>query len=94
MPLRFWIGLSLALLLAGCTATHYRKSADRDAYRTIKQKSPQVHNMDPNFTIERTSVLSLEGLPIVTNVPEAPGSDGERERGARVMRLEDAGSCA
>ena len=88
--LRLWIGLPLALLLAGCTAAHYRKSADADAYRAIKQKTPMVRNMDPNFTIEQTNKLSLDGLPISTNVPEALGPDGERERGARILRLEDA----
>jgi outer membrane protein TolC len=89
-PLRLWIGLPLALLLAGCTAAHYRRTADRDAYRVIQQKSPRVPNMEPNFTIERTNQLSLEGLPVSTNVPDFLGPDGERERGARILRLEDA----
>lgn len=88
--LRLWIGLPLALLLAGCTAAHYRKSADATAYRAIRQKTPLVRNMDPNFTIEQTNQLSLEGLPISTNVPESLGPEGERERGARILRLEEA----
>lgn len=83
-------GLWLLLALTGCTANYYRKSADRDAYRAIKQKSPLVRNMDPNFTIERTNRLSLDGLPISTNVSESLGPHGERERGARILRLEDA----
>ncbi len=78
------------LLLAGCTAAQYRKSADATAYRAIKQKTPRVPNMDPHFTIEQTNKLSLEGLPISTNVPESLGPDGERERGARILRLDDA----
>jgi len=85
-----WLAALCALALAGCTAAHYRRTADRDAYRAIKQKSPLVRNMDPNFTIERTNQLSLDGLPIVTNVQEFLGPDGERERGARILRLEDA----
>ena len=84
------MGLSLALLLAGCTAAHYRKSADTTAYRAIKQKSALVPNMDPQFTIEQTNRLSLEGYPISTNVLDALGPEGERERGARVLRLDDA----
>ena len=83
-------GLWLLLALTGCTANYYRKSADRDAYRVIRQKSPRVSNMEPNFTIERTNRLSLEGLPLSTNVPDFLGPDGERERGARILRLEDA----
>lgn len=89
-PLRLWIGLPLALLLAGCTAAHYRKSADATAYRAIRQKTPQVPNMDPHFSIEQTNQLSLEGFPISTDVPESLGPDGEGERGARVLRLNDA----
>ena len=84
------MALPLALLLAGCTAAHYRKSADATAYQAIRQKTPKVPNMDPHFTIEQTNRLSLEGYPISTNVLEALGPDGERERGARVLRLDDA----
>ena len=83
-------GVSLILVLTGCTVNHYRKSADRQAYAVITKKTPQVPNMDPHFTIERTNNLSLEGFPISTNVPDALGADGEQERGARVLRLEDA----
>lgn len=84
------IGCLLALLLVGCSAAHYRKTADRDAYAVIRQKSPKVPNMEPNFTIERTNQLSLDGLPLSTNAPEFLGPDGEREVGSRVLRLEDA----
>lgn len=87
---RSWLVLPLALVLAGCTAAHYRKTADRDAYDVIRQKSPKVPNMDPRFTIEQTNRLSLSGLPLATNVPAFLGADGASERGARMLRLEDA----
>ncbi len=80
----------LALALAGCTANHYRKSADKVAYGIIREKAPLVQNMDPNFTIEQTNALSLDGLPLATNVEAFLGPDGERERGARMLKLEDA----
>jgi outer membrane protein TolC len=89
-PVNRWLTLSLALLLAGCTASHYRKSADKAAYSAIREKTPQVQNMDPNFTIERTNAVSLDGLPLGAEVPEFLGVDGEREHGAWVLRLEDA----
>lgn len=89
-PFAAGIGLLCALALGGCTAGHYRKAADRAAYGIIKEKSPRVRNMDPHFTIEQTNKLSLAGYPLVTNVPDFLGPDGERERGARVLRLEDA----
>lgn len=88
--IRRWLGLPLALILAGCTAAHYRKSADQAAYGVVREKTPLVPNMDGKFTIERTNVLSLDSLPLTTNVQEFLGPDGERERGARVLRLEDA----
>ncbi|HWV99169.1 MAG TPA: TolC family protein [Candidatus Acidoferrum sp.] len=84
------VGLSLVLLLAGCTASHYRKSADKEVYSTIRSKTPGVPNMDTNFTIEQTNLVLLEGLPVITNVPEFLGADGQRERGARVLNLEEA----
>ena len=86
--------LPLVLLLAGCTASHYRKSADKEVYSTIRSKSPRVPNMDTNFTIEQTNLVLLEGLPVITNVPDFLGTDGQRERGARVVTLENALSIA
>jgi hypothetical protein len=46
--------LAFALLLigSGCTASHYRKSADKEASKVIAAATPAVPNMDPNFTIE------------------------------------------
>lgn len=82
-------GVLVLLGLAGC-ASHYRKSADREVYRAIRGKTPLVQNMDTNFNIGQTNVVSLEGYPVNTNAPEYLGPDGERERGARVLRLEDS----
>lgn len=81
--LLFW------LVLAGCTTSYYRKSADREGYRLIQEKSLAVPNMDPAFTIEQTNVISLEGLPVADTVPEFLGTDGEREREARIVNLEE-----
>lgn len=89
-PVNRWLALLLGLLLVGCTANHYRKSADKAAYGAIREKTPLVENMDPDFTIERTNAVVLEGLPVCAEVPEFLGPDGERERGAWVLRLEDA----
>lgn len=82
--------LGAALALVGCTKAHYRKSADREAYKTIEQKRPRVQNADPHFTIEQTNVISLEGFAVRTNAPDFLGPDAERERGAHVLNLEDA----
>lgn len=76
--------------MTGCTAAHYRKSADAAAYGVIKQKTPLVKNMDGSFTIEQTNDIYLGHLPVVTNVVDYLGPDGEDERGASILRLEDA----
>jgi outer membrane protein TolC len=88
--LRVSAGLMLLLALTGCTANYYRKSADREAYATIKGKTELVPNMDGRFTIEQTNQISLEGFPVVTNVPEFLGPDGGNESNACQLRLEDA----
>jgi len=83
-------GLLLLLVLNGCSTAHYRRAADASAYQAIKQKSPLVRNMDPHFTIEETNLISLAGLPLRTNIEGYLGPEGERERNARVLKLEDA----
>ena len=86
----FFPGLLLAVAATGCTANHYRKSADKAAYGVIGQKAPLVKNMDTSFTIEQTNAIALGSLPVVTNVVDFLGPDGEGERGARILRLKDA----
>ena len=83
-------GLLLAIAATGCTAAHYRKSADAAAYGVIKQKTSLVKNMDAAFTIEQTNALDLGNFPVVTNVVDYLGSDGEAERGAKILRLDEA----
>ena len=84
---------AVAVLLAigaGCTAKHYHKSADREAYGIIKSKSGKVRNMDRNFTIEQTNTVFLEKFPLNTNAFDFMGAEGEKERGARRLTLEGA----
>jgi len=76
--------------VAGCTANYYRKSADRAAYGAIDAKTPQVHNMDEHFTLERTNAISLDAFAESTNAPTYLGESGKREVGARILRLDDA----
>jgi outer membrane protein TolC len=82
--------LAVCFVLTGCSTQHYRKSADKEAYGAIVQKTPLVKNMEEHFTIEQTNQFFLEGLPATTNVEEFLGRDGELERGARVISLEQA----
>ncbi len=82
--------LASFLVLAGCTTEHYRQSADKEAYGVIKQKTPLVKNMDEHFTVEQTDAFSLDGLPAAGNIQEFLGTEGEMERAARVISLEQA----
>ena len=80
-------GLLVVIVLAGCSTSHYRNSADTEVYRAIRGKTPLVSDMDPKFTIEQTNVPSLEGLPVTTNTPDFLGAEGEHEKGAYVLNL-------
>lgn len=89
-PFLAGVGLLILLGAAGCTTKYFRKSADKQVYGIVRNKSPAVPNMDPHFTIEQTNSPLLEQLPISTNAPDFLGAYGERERGARALSLESA----
>src|SRR5262249_44462868 len=55
----------------------------------IKGKTPLVSDMDRRFTIDYTNFLSLEGLPLATNIPDFLGPEGEHEPGAYILNLKD-----
>src|SRR5215475_5567496 len=79
-----------SLALAGCTARHYRRSADKAAYGLIAQKSPLVTNMEPHFTIEETNQIYLEGLPVANGTNDFLGDGAQAEIGANVLSLDKA----
>jgi outer membrane protein TolC len=78
------------LAVCGCTAAHYRHSADNAAYSLIAQKSPLVINMEPRFTIEQFNTLELEALPLASQMNDFLGEAASAETGARVLTLEKA----
>jgi outer membrane protein TolC len=80
--------LGCALALAGCSTAHYRRSADKEAYQAIAQKTPAVTNMEPHFTIEQTNALALDDLPVAAQTNEFLGQAAGAESGARVLSLE------
>src|SRR2546421_423356 len=85
-----WLFVAMIVFGVGCTANHYRKSADKEGYHAIAQRTPSVPNMDTNFTIERVGAFPLERLPVTTNFYDFLGPDAEREVGAHVLSLEEA----
>ncbi len=83
-------GAAIAVLGAGCTSNYYRESADKEAYRAIRQKSGAVPNIDGNFTIEQTNLISFAALPLATEAPDFLAPDAQNEKGARMLSLEQA----
>lgn len=81
-------------LLGGCSTTHYRKSADKEAYKIIQEKSADVPNVDTEFTIEPAPLPSLEDLPKVTEADPALGEAAELEVNSYILSLEKALSIA
>lgn len=78
-------GLLLAAALAGCTAAHYRRAADKDVYRIVQDVEKQIFGTTNNFTID-TPYSSRDPKSIL---PEEIIAD----RGAtnlRVIDLEEA----
>jgi len=74
-----WVaGLGCVLCLCGCTASHYRASANKQVYDAIARKTPLVTNMEPRFTIEQTNALVLDGLPEVTVTNDFLGENWAR----------------
>lgn len=76
--------------LAACSTTHYRESADREAYRAIAQKAPAVPGMDPKFTIERPPLPPLDDLPVCEQAAPFLEDAGKNEAGARIVSIEKA----
>ena len=77
-------------MVSGCSAKHYRASADKEVYAAVAAKGGEVANMDPAFTIEQTNQFSVEGLPRVANPEPFLGPAAEEERDAAILGLERA----
>lgn len=87
---RVKLALLTVALGCGCTAAHYRKSADKEAAKVIGQATPVVPNMDTHFTIEARPRLPMETLPVFEASQEYFGESKDLEIGARVLTLEEA----
>ncbi len=79
-----WVVASL-LLLSGCTASHYRRSADNDAYRIVQQVEARLFGKTNAFTIETpySRRKPAEILP-----PEL--IEDRLQTNRRVLKLEEA----
>ncbi len=86
-PTRLTSLFLVLLALSGCTAEHYRKSADKEVHKILEQKSPFVPNMETNFTIAQNKTIDLSQLPINNTPEEAFGANQNDEIGAGILNL-------
>jgi outer membrane protein TolC len=86
----FLFGCCGLLVLAGCSTEHYRQSADKETAGVLAQKTPLVPDMDPHFTIETNALLAVETLPLHDQATAFLAQEGDAERGARVLSLEQS----
>lgn len=83
-------GVALLCLGPGCSTAHYRDKADKEVYKIIADKSPQVPGLPENFTIEQDKTDPLQGLGTGEQSPEFLAEAGTAEAGAQIISLEDA----
>ena len=77
-------------LLSSCSTTHFKESADKEAYRVVAEKTPNVPGMSPKFTIDEAPKPNLDDLPGVTESFPFLGEAAESEKGAHKVSLEKA----
>ncbi|MCD6288289.1 MAG: TolC family protein [Candidatus Hydrogenedentes bacterium] len=80
----------IPVVLAGCTTTHYRKSADKETYGILKQKSGTIANAPTQYTIEPNGQPELDGLPTIKEADKSLGPAAQEEVGAHIISLEHA----
>lgn len=77
--------------ISGCSPARYRDSADRETYGILNAKSTDLPGMEEDFSIEpERGWTPLEGLPANSEIDPALGPQGESERDAQILSLEQA----
>ncbi len=83
--------LSISILLtAGCTAAHYKQSADEETYQAIAGKSALVPGMTTDVQIDNQQLVVLDHFPENMQSWDFLGNLSESEVGAKVIPLEAA----
>lgn len=88
--IRIYVSIASLLSLAACSTTHYHQSADKEVYAIIDEKTSQFPEVLPEFTIDPTGPVDLEGFPISSGRYEYLGPEADAEVDAYVINLEDA----
>jgi len=82
--------LVLGSLLWNCSTTRYRENADRETYKVIAEKTPEVPGMQADFTIEQGAMPPLDKYPVMTETLDFLGEAADSERNAHLISLENA----
>ena len=80
--------LALAAAVSGCSTKYWKGSADGEAAKLIREKTPRVPNMDTNFTIEPRAPIDLGTLGMAPEPGDFLGAEAATERVARVLTLD------
>jgi len=82
--------VGLCLALSACSASYYRKSADKETYGILSEDAAQVPNVDSDFSIVPHARIVLKELAKSNQRTDFLGAAGARaEKGADVLELAD-----
>lgn len=83
--------LVTALACASCTPSFYRKSADKETFSILREKSAEVENVEPDsIGTEEEESIDLTHLETSGSGAEFLGEMAEYERSAKVISLDEA----
>ncbi|MXZ32692.1 MAG: hypothetical protein F4Z20_04795, partial [Gammaproteobacteria bacterium] len=83
----FFALMTAGLLLAACSGTAYRNSADNETYAAIAGKSDLVPGMTEEVEVDEQRVVDLEAFPVNSLSFEFLGDSAESEINSSVLSL-------
>lgn len=81
---------AVGLLLAACSGTAYRNSADSETYAAIAGKADLVPGMTEEVAVDEQRAVDLEGMPVNSLSFEFLGDSAGSEINSSVLGLNDA----
>lgn len=79
-----------AIVLAACSSTDYKRSADQETYAAIAGKSGQVPGMTEAVVIDEIAELDLDRFPVNNASFEFLDAEADSEIGAHILSLNAA----
>lgn len=82
--------LALSLVLAACTSSAYKRSADDESYAAIADKADAVPGMTDRVVVDAVRELNLDDFAVNSNAFEFLDNESESEIGAHILSLNAA----